>query len=431
MSDEVEPRSRRLERELARLRTSPSLRLGGHITDAMRRPWRAPFLPITLPFLMLKIGLEMLGKLPAPATPALPRLESTSNHTVVMFPTNGVGFGHFTRMLALAKRMKKEDSDIEVVFFTTMPTLHILKEAGFPAHHISGPDQFSGLDSTRWNGLLEEELNLCFDVHKPKMFIFDGAFPYRGMLRAIADCSNMQKVWMRRGMFRKGSSIPVDSIGHFDKIIHPEDAVPLPAGEVDHGVETLSCPPIVLLDEDELLSRESARGRLMLPLDSRVIYVQLGAGEINDIDSEVRLTVEALAERADVHVVVGESMIGERLEIAMERVHIIRDYPNSMYFRAFDGTVLAGGYNSFHETRNFGLPALFYPNMETGMDDQLARCKVAEEEGWGSVLVTRSPEEITEACDNLLGDASTSVPNFRESGAQQLALDLLNAIKGV
>jgi len=415
---------------LARLRTSPSLRLGAHITNAMRRPWRAPFLPITLPFLMLKIGLEMLGKLPAPATPALPRLESTSNHTVVMFPTNGVGFGHFTRMLALAKRMKKEDSEIEVVFFTTMPTLHILKEAGFPAHHISGPDQFSGLDSTRWNGLLEEELNLCFDVHKPKMFIFDGAFPYRGMLRAIADCSNMQKVWMRRGMFRKGSSIPVDSIGHFDKIIHPEDAVPLPAGEVNHGVETLTCPPIVLLDEDELLSRESARGRLMLPLDSRVIYVQLGAGEINDIDSEVRLTVEALTERADVHVVVGESMIGERLDIAMERVHIIRDYPNSMYFRAFDGTVLAGGYNSFHETRNFGLPALFYPNMDTGMDDQLARCKVSEDEGWGTVLVNRTPESISEACDQLLKSDPPTSPNNRDNGALQLAINLLDLIEG-
>ena len=49
---------------------------------------------------------------------------------------------------------------------------------------------------------------------------------------------------------------------------------------------------------------------------------------------------------------------------------------NSIYFNGFDATVQAGGYNSFHETRTFGLPALFYPNMNTGMDDQLARCNV-------------------------------------------------------
>jgi UDP:flavonoid glycosyltransferase YjiC (YdhE family) len=381
--------------------------------------------------MMLKIGLEMLGRLPAPTVPALPNLESKATNTVVMFPTNGVGFGHFTRMLALAKRMRREDPELEIVFFTTMPTLHILKEAGFPAHHVSGPKYFRGLDSTRWNGLLEEELTICFEVHRPSMFIFDGAFPYRGMLRAVAARSGVKKVWMRRGTFRAGSSIPVDSIAHFDLIVHPEDSVPLPASEVDHGIETLTCPPIVLLDDDELLSREAARSRLMIPEDATAIYVQLGAGEINDIDSEVRLTVEALTSREGVHVVIGESMIGERLDISLPRVHIIRDYPNSMYFRAFDATVLAGGYNSFHEVRHAGMPTLFYPNMETGMDDQLARCKVAESEGWGTVLEYRTPDGIASSCAQLLDESAPINSPSVESGASQLASSLLQFIKEV
>jgi hypothetical protein len=424
VSDESTSKTARLERELNRLRSSPSLRLGIHITDAMRKPWRAPFLLFTLPFMMLKIGLEMLGKLPAPTVPALQNLESAVTNTVVMFPTNGVGFGHFTRMLALAKRMRREDPELEIVFFTTMPTLHILKEAGFPAHHISGPKYFRGLDSTKWNGLLEEELNVCFDVHNPSMFIFDGTFPYRGMLRAVATRSNMKKVWTRRGTFRTGSSIPVDSISYFDLIVHPEDSVPLPATGVDHGVETLTCPPIVLLDDDELLSREAARSRLMIPLEAIAIYVQLGAGEINDINSEVRMTVEALTMREDVHVVLGESMIGNRLDISLPRVHIIRDYPNSMYFLAFDATVLAGGYNSFHEVRHASMPALFYPNMETGMDDQLARCKVAESEGWGIVIEDRSNKLISNAITELMSRIGTIEGYSVESGALPLARQL-------
>ena len=425
MSDESVSKTARLERELNRLRSSPSLRLGIHITDAMRKPWRAPFLLVTLPFMMLKIGLEMLGRLPAPTVQALPNLESAMTNTVVMFPTNGVGFGHFTRMLALAKRMRGEDPELEIVFFTTMPTLHILKEAGFPAHHVSGPKYFRGLDSTKWNGLLEEELCVCFDAHRPSMFIFDGAFPYRGMLRAVAAQSSTKKVWMRRGTFRAGSSIPVDSIAHFDLIVHPEDSVPLPATELDHGVKTLTCPPIVLLDDDEFLSREAARSRLMIPSDATAIYVQLGAGEINDIDSEVRLTTEALTSRNDVYVVLGESMIGERLEVSLPRVHVIRDYPNSMYFRAFDATVLAGGYNSFHEVRHASMPALFYPNMETGMDDQLARCKVAESEGWGTVLEVRSEESISKAVDKLFSRIGSIDGSSVESGALLLARQLV------
>ena len=41
-----------------------------------------------------------------------------------------------------------------------------------------------------------------------------------------------------------------------------------------------------------MLSKEDARGSLQLPRDATVVYVQLGAGEINDINSEIRITVE-------------------------------------------------------------------------------------------------------------------------------------------
>ena len=37
---------------------------------------------------------------------------------------------------------------------------------------------------------------------------------------------------------------------------------------------------------------------------------------------------------------------------------------------------------------------MFFPNMKTGMDDQLARCKVAVDEGWGVVVETRTRKNI-------------------------------------
>ena len=129
-------------------------------------------------------------------------------------------------------------------------------------------------------------------------------------------------------------------------------------------------------------------------MESTAVYVQLGAGEINDINSEIRLTIAALTENNGVHVILGESLIGDRLDIDLDNVHIIRDYPNAMYFNGFDATVQAGGYNSFHETRQSTLPALFYPNMNTGMDDQLARCNIAVEEGWGIVVEERNEKQL-------------------------------------
>tara|TARA_B100000902_G_C27304019_1_gene914383 strand:+ start:61 stop:444 length:384 start_codon:yes stop_codon:yes gene_type:complete len=114
-------------------------------------------------------------------------------------------------------------------------------------------------------------------------------------------------------------------------------------------------------------------------------------------------------------------MLGDRLDIALERVHLIRDYPNSLFFKAFDFSVQAGGYNSFHEMRSSSIPTLFLPNMQTGMDDQLARCMVAKDEGWGLVAMPDDPLEdrIAELLDHTGadGDSVISVLN----GAEELA----------
>ena len=129
--------------------------------------------------------------------------------------------------------------------------------------------------------------------------------------------------------------------------------------------------------------------------------------------------------REDVHVVLGESMLGERFDIDLPRVHLLRDYPNSLYYNAFDYSIQAGGYNSFHEVRSYGLPTLFYPNLFTGMDDQLARCMVSVEEGWGQVLENRDEKTIPAAIDDLLSRSGKSEPLDVESGAIPLAKQLI------
>ena len=394
-------------RENRRLRNSASFRLGLLLTRAISRPWRIVLFPFQVLHLVYSLILERLGHRPKPYS-----LSSESDRSatyvppqkdcVVLFPTNGVGFGHFTRMYAFAKRIQRQQPNTEIVFFTTMPTLHLLYSEGFPTYHVAGRKMHKDLSAAAWNALVEEQLNLVFNLHRPKMFVFDGAYPYRGMLNALQGRSYLNKVWMRRGAFKTGSNIPIDSIEHFDLIVRPEDSVAATSNELEHTVKVELIPPIVLLEADELLPRNSARARLRLPKDAKVVYVQLGAGKINNIQSEVRLTVDALLANEDVVVVLGESMLGGRLDLDVDRLIVIRDYPNSMYFNAFDATVQAGGYNSYHEVRKFGMPTVFYPNMSTGMDDQLARCLAAEDEGWGLVVRERTAQHIAAAIDRLL-----------------------------
>ena len=68
-----------------------------------------------------------------------------------------------------------------------------------------------------------------------------------------------------------------------------------------------------------------------------------------------------------------------------------------------------------------GLPTLFLPNMNTGMDDQLARCNVAEEEGWGFVSENNDLNLV-----NDLLSLMHEVPENTENGSSMLAMALLN-----
>jgi UDP-N-acetylglucosamine--N-acetylmuramyl-(pentapeptide) pyrophosphoryl-undecaprenol N-acetylglucosamine transferase len=420
-------------RENRRLRNSLSFRTGTLLINSFKRPWMLLLLPFTLMFLGWQYGNERLCRRSVPYPDrSLDDHETRDSlrDCIVLFPTNGVGFGHFTRMYALAKRFRKQSPNTEIVFFTTMPTLQILYNEGFSTYHLAGRKKHREMTASEWNAMVEENLSLVLNQHKPKMFIFDGAFPYRGMLNAIRSRDRIEKVWVRRGMFRKGSNIPVDSIDHFTSIVRPGDGVDVDEHlEVEIPMQSHTVSPMLLMDHDELLTKQQAQSRLNLPEDSKIVYVQLGAGRINDIDSEIRLTVDALLKHEGVHVVIGESMLGERIFFEHPRVQLLRDYPNSMYFKAFDASIQAGGYNSFHEMRTFGLPTLFYPNMNTGMDDQLARCNISQSEGWGLVLKERTEASIEHSVEALL---ELEVPRVRPqltNGAGELATLLLNKMR--
>jgi hypothetical protein len=55
------------------------------------------------------------------------------------------------------------------------------------------------------------------------------------------------------------------------------------------------------------------------------------------------------------------------------------------------------------------------------MDDQLARCMVAEEEGWGYVVENRTQENIQSGIQKLLNHSGQGTPIMGENGAETLS----------
>ena len=73
-------------------------------------------------------------------------------NSIVMFPTNGVGFGHFTRIMAIARRLSKIPR-LRDRFFYYYASLHIPSLEGITATTFQG-------DTAQRHGSINMEYNL-------------------------------------------------------------------------------------------------------------------------------------------------------------------------------------------------------------------------------------------------------------------------------
>ncbi len=137
-------RREKTARELDRIRNSFSFRCGQIIAKCLRFPPLLLLLPFWLFGFCFVYGLERLGRRPTHQVNSGRSIQNPKR-CMVFFPTNGVGLGHFTRLFAVAKRVREQDPDVEIVFVTTMAALHLLESEGIPSYHLPGTYMFNDM----------------------------------------------------------------------------------------------------------------------------------------------------------------------------------------------------------------------------------------------------------------------------------------------
>lgn len=307
---------------------------------------------------------------------------------VLFLTSNGVGMGHLTRALAIARRCP---APLKPVFATMSQGLSVVRDFGFLAEHIPF-HTYLDCDVSAWNEFLYEELSELLSFYDPRVILFDGNVPYEGLLRIIADNQERWWVWSRRAMWRAGSGEEhIARESYFDAVIEPAEL----AGAFDRGPTTTNrrrtrvVAPISLFDSQELLGRDEARKALGLDVDRTAVLLHLGSGNNFAFSDVKQLIVNRLAANPQVSLAVAEWLIANDPVITPESVIRLRRYPLAPYLRAFDFAIGAAGYNSFHEAIAANLPTVFVPNENPIMDDQLARASFAERHGVGLCLRAR------------------------------------------
>lgn len=357
---------------------------------------------------------ELIGR-PSRAAP-LPRPRRP--RTVLFMTTNGIGLGHVTRCLAVAKRC---GPGIEPVFLTLSQGACLVEQAGYTTEFLPF-HAYLGADHNRWNSYLARELAEIVAFYDPSVLVFDGNMPYAGLVQTLQSASRLWGVWIRRGFWPEGASrVALEREKAFDAVIEPADLAELH----DTGLTTESrsrtrrVAPVRLLDDAELLPREAAREELGLPQDGTAVLIQLGAGTSYDFTRFQERCLDLLLARPRVSVSILESPISFDSPELRPGVRSLRLFPASRHLRAFDAAISAAGYNSYHELLLAGTPTLFVPNEHPQVDNQLIRAEHAARLGFGLVSRTSQPYELMEKLDLLLDPESQQAMRRRMATLDQ------------
>lgn len=378
---------------------------------------------------------ELVGPPSASVSPATVEERSSRRTRALFVSSNGAGVGHLMRLMAIARRLP---DSIEPVFLTLSQAVGVVRDLGF---HVEYLPSRGALDAPHalWHDLLERRVVGLIDTLDLELVVFDGTWPYNGLISALERRPSVRSVWSRRGMWREDvTKHRLDLTDRFTAVIEPGEF----ARNHDRGPtsrrrhEALQIAPITFLRDPEALSRSAARDVLGLDgdADRRVALVQLGAGNINDTSSTLgEVTRQLLALDPDLTVCVTRSAIANA-DALPAGVRAISSYPLSRVFAAFDLAVAASGYNTFHELLIGAVPTAFIPNLDTATDDQLARARWADQAGLG-VCMSEDGTGIEEGIRRLLAEQDAIRERLgreleHRDGAEEAAAYLASLVHG-
>jgi len=134
-------------------------------------------------------------------------------------------------------------------------TVHVTNDKGIrmpnntklhSIYFIPSRVEFDDMIPRTWNRKIEQIVSGILDTFHPRTMIFDGDYPFRGILNAISLRPEMNRFWVRESMLNfKISSLPIDGFDIFDAIIHPTLTRRDDPDSIIGGSGTIFCNPII------------------------------------------------------------------------------------------------------------------------------------------------------------------------------------------
>ena len=203
----------RLRNELLRIRNTYSFRLGLLLTEAFfRRPWLIPLLP----FQFIKMNFDFWRSRSA-VSKSLTHASFGSNNPecLLIFVASEGGRAACERAKELADEWLSEYRH-HLVIVSSNSGLIGINQPNLSLYMIPDPKSKRDISRSEWNKSCENVMYRAIYTHLPSTFIFDGPYPYRGVLNAISSATDMKSIWIQSE--RTNQEVIAKSSSHFTEM---------------------------------------------------------------------------------------------------------------------------------------------------------------------------------------------------------------------
>lgn len=335
---------------------------------------------------------------------------------VLFYAVNGLGMGHLTRLLSIARTMVKDDETINPIFITTSEACEVLYKHGITYYKLPSKSYLK-LDKK----CKKEDLQMMYSLtvmnlvntYNPVAMVVD-TFPLGSLddlLGVLSLKTKMKKVFVHREQ-KNMTQNKINLQNFYDLIITPHNEgdaeIPVPENKPLKWVGN-----IMVREKDETLPKEDIIKKFNLPKDKKIVLLNLGGGGDLTTINEYNIIIEKLGKREDLFFVVPEAPL-KKFDIELgDNMMSINYYPLVEIMSVFDMAISATGYNTFHELNYMGVPTIFIPKLR-GLDDQEQRARSIDGISGYCLLETELEEQIESKLDSLYDNREEFSKNGQE-----------------
>ena len=185
-------RERVLAEELSRIRSTYSFQLGLLITESfVRKPWKI----FAFPFLFIALNVRFLRTQKQARQNSSEISQRLDTNCVFLISTSEEGIASAERIAELAHNLTPNGK--KIVVMSTLDRISDILPKTTIVFPMNDPKKEQKEHRSQWNAQCENLVGTILDTHRPHQVVFDGPYPYRGILNVMKYYALTEWIWLR------------------------------------------------------------------------------------------------------------------------------------------------------------------------------------------------------------------------------------------